>query len=308
MAEPGRVRSIRHSVRLGDARDIYLGTIVSPNTRRGYGIALAALVEAFGADSDVGLLDPDRVDGWFRFRWGGASAQTFNVRLASLRAACTYWAERCWLVGDPLQRLRPRPVPADRSRAVTRAEVTAILGLDVPLRERVLWTMLYETAARAEELLELDVPDLDTANRCARVTRKGGTVDVVAWQTGTARLLPRMLAGRRTGPVFVTDRKAKPHVAVADTDPGSGRGRLSYRRAAELFEDNTAGFTGGPFTLHQLRHSRLTHAAEDGASTPMLMTLSGHTSVRSLAKYARPGKDALLAWQANTDPAARRRR
>ncbi|MEV0297020.1 site-specific integrase [Nocardia sp. NPDC050710] len=308
MAEPGTVRSIRASVRLGDARDIYVRTIVSPNTRRGYGIALEALVEAFGADSDVGLLDPDRVDGWFRFRWGGASAQTFNVRLAALRAACTYWAEQGWLVGDPVQRLRPRTVPADRSRAITRAEVGAILGLDVGLRERVLWTMLYETAARAEELLELDVPDLDTANRCPQVRRKGGIVDIVAWQSSTARLLPRMLAGRRAGPLFLTDRKAKPHVAVADTDPGSGRARLSYRRAAELFEDSTGEFTGGPFTLHQLRHSRLTHAAEDGASTPMLMTLSGHTSMRSLAKYARPGKDALLAWQASTDPAARRRR
>ncbi|MCX0275167.1 site-specific integrase [Nocardia zapadnayensis] len=300
--------SIRQSVRLGDARDIFLNTIASPNTHRAYRTALAALVDGFGADSDVGLLDPDRIDGWFRFRWGGASAQTFNVRLAALRAACTYWSEQGWLAGDPLQRLRPRRVPADRSRALTRVEVITILGLEVDLRERVLWTMLYETSARAEELLELNVVDLDTANRCARVTRKGGTVDVVAWQTGTARLLPRMLGGRRAGPLFLTDRRAKPHVAVADTDPGTGRGRLSYRRAAQLLEENTAGFTGGPFTLHQLRHSRLTHAAEDGASTPMLMTLSGHTSVRSLAKYARPGKDALLAWQAATDPAARRRR
>ncbi|WP_245668390.1 site-specific integrase [Nocardia xishanensis] len=76
---------------------------------------------------------------------------------------------------------------------------------------------------------------------------------------------------------------------MADTDPASGRARLSYQRAAQLFEESTVGFTGGPFTLHQLRHSRLTHAAEDGAPTPMLMTLSGHTSVQSLAKYARPG-------------------
>ncbi|MFF7943524.1 hypothetical protein ACFZC5_27735 [Nocardia gamkensis] len=52
----------------------------------------------------------------------------------------------------------------------------------------------------------------------------------------------------------------------------------------------------------------MTHAAEDGASPPMLMTLSGHTSVRSLAKYARSGKDALLASQAITDTAARRHR
>jgi integrase/recombinase XerC/integrase/recombinase XerD len=32
----------------------------------GYGIALTALVDGFGVDSDVGLLDADRVDGWFR--------------------------------------------------------------------------------------------------------------------------------------------------------------------------------------------------------------------------------------------------
>ncbi|MBC7301035.1 MAG: site-specific integrase [Nocardia sp.] len=191
---------------------------------------------------------------------------------------------------------------------MTRDEVTGLLAKDVALRERVLWTMLYETAARAEELLLLDIGDLDTANRCGTVTRKGGARDVVAWQTGTARLLPRLLAGRRRGPVFLTDRKAKPGVAVDDIDPATLRGRLSYRRALELFEEHTAEFARGPFTLHQLRHSRLTHAAEDGASTPMLMRMSGHTSVRSLGKYARPSAEALIRWQAQTDPAARRRR
>ncbi|WP_435591740.1 tyrosine-type recombinase/integrase [Nocardia sp. bgisy118] len=97
-------------------------------------------------------------------------------------------------------------------------------------------------------------------------------------------------------------------MAKADIDPGSGRARLSYRRAAEIFEVHTEDFPGGPFTLHQLRHSKLTHAAEDGASTPMLMRLFGHTSVRSLAKYARPSVESLIRWQAQTDPAARRRR
>ncbi|MCQ4119980.1 hypothetical protein [Rhodococcus tibetensis] len=51
---------------------------------------------------------------------------------------------------------------------MTRDEVTGLLSKDVPLRERVLWTMLYETAARADKLLLLDIPDLDTANRCSR--------------------------------------------------------------------------------------------------------------------------------------------
>jgi integrase len=89
--------------------------------------------------------------------------------------------------------------------------------------------------------------------------------------------------------------------------PGaSGRARLSYRRAAEIFEEATGGEQGGPWTLHQLRHSALTHDAENGASTPMLMAKSGHTSVASLARYARPSAEALAKWQERNDPARRR--
>ena len=206
-----------------------------------------------------------------------------------------------------MSRLRARPSAPDNSKAMTAAEVAELLGMDAALRERVFWSMLYESAARAEEILNLDIEDLDTVNRCATVTRKGGAREVIYWQTGTARPLPRLIAGRKSGPLFLTDRKAKPSVAKTDTDNSTGRARLSYRRAATLLEEHTEGMRRGPFTLHQLRHSRPTHAAEKGASTPMLMALSGHTSVRSLVKYAKVSAEALGRWQAETDPAARRR-
>lgn len=239
-------------------------------------------------------------------RLGGCAAKTFNTWLTALGSTCAYWRRQEWLDGDPLVRLRTRPVPPDRSKALDTGTVATILGSDAPLRERVLWSLLYESTARAEEVLLLNVPHLDPVNRRAVVTRKRGAQDVIVWQTGTARLLPRLLAGRKTGPVFLTDRRALPSVALTDVDRATGRARLSYRRAAELFERYTDGLPGGPYTLHQLRHSGLTHAAEDGASTPMLMALSGHTSVRSLAKYARVSPEALARWQAERDPAGRR--
>jgi integrase len=86
-----------------------------------------------------------------------------------------------------LRRRKPRP---DRSRALSRSEVERLLTRDdVSIRERTLWRMLYETAARSAEVLALDVEDLDLPNRCARVRRKGGAIDIIVWQTGTARLL-----------------------------------------------------------------------------------------------------------------------
>jgi len=64
--------------------------------------------------------------------------------------------------------------------------------------------------------------------------------------------------------------------------------------------------TGGGWTLHQLRHSRLTHLAEAGVGLPMLMTKSRHTSLASLAIYAKPTFDAVAAATAALDPDRRR--
>lgn len=290
----------------------FLAGLGNANTARAYAGPLRGLVAHFGAATPVAVLDEqasaDLVAVWFLDRWGDASAATFNARLDALRSAAGWWRGQGWIIGDPLRRVRRRPRVADRTRAVSLADIEALLGRPgLGLRERTLWRLLYETAARAQEVLSLDVEDLDLGNRRARVTRKGGAVDIIVWQTGSARLLPRLLSGRGSGPVFLTARRARVALPPIDLDPGSGRARLSYRRAAELFEAATLGCPDGPWTLHQLRHSALTHAAEAGANTSTLLSYSGHTSVVSLARYARVSPQALARWQASRDPAARRR-
>ena len=309
MGEVVALTNTGHRPVLGRAVTEYLEGITNTNTRKTYSAALRALVAEFGADASLEVLEgeagADRVADWFAERWGSSSANTINARLRALSSACAWWTRQGWLTGNPLRRLRSRPVPPDRTRALSRSEVEELLTREgVALREKTLWRLLYESAARAGEVLELDVDDLDLANRRARVRRKGGAIDTITWRTPTARLLPRLLAGRTSGPVFLTDRRAKGastgQVPGQDLAP-NGRGRLSYRRAEELFVAASGGAS-----LHQLRHSALTHAAEDGAEVPMLMAYSGHTSVSSLAKYARISPERLGAWQDGRDPASRR--
>jgi hypothetical protein len=68
-------------------------------------------------------------------------------------------------------------------------------------------------------------------------------------------LLGWLLAGRRAGPVFLTDRKAPAGTRPADICPLTGRARMSYRRAAELFTEHTRPLDpdGRGWVLHQLR-------------------------------------------------------
>ncbi|MFD5451259.1 site-specific integrase [Streptomyces sp. NPDC127100] len=100
--------------------------------------------------------------------------------------------------------------------------------------------------------------------------------------------------------------------------PETGRARLSYRRGEEIFEANTrllANPLASPddiedldgWTLHRLRHSALTHDAEDETSTPMLLARSRHASVRSLERHARPGVGSVARHVVERDPAAHRR-
>ena len=297
--------SRREAVSLADAVEAYELTLSGPEsaaTLKSYRGVLRPLLADFGREIDVSSMDSAALAKWFTGRWGSGSPGTWNVRRVGLRAACRYWADQGWVSDDLAGRLRARKVAPDRSRALSRRQVEALLAREnVALRERVLWRMLYETAARSAELLRLDVADLDLPNRKAKVRRKGGAVDVIVWQTGTARLLPRLLKGRRSGPLFLTDRRARVELPPGDIDPDSGKARLSYRQAEDLFKAASGGAT-----LHQLRHSALTHDAESGTSTVMLMAKSGHTSIASLARYARPSAEALQRHQERTDPARRR--
>jgi integrase len=309
----GTVHAIRQAetATLAATAAAFLATLDHPEsrgTRRAYASTLRALRAGLGDGTSVAELTAVGVGAWFTGQWSASAPATWNRNLDAVRSAQRYWQDQGWMtVIDLTGALRRRKRAADRSRALSRADVERLLTReDIAIRERVLWRMLYETAARSAEVLRLDVGDLDLPNRRATVTRKGGAVDVIVWQTGTARLLPRLLKGRKSGPVFLTDRRSRVELPPSDVDPASGKARLSYRRAAEIFEEATEGEQGGPWTLHQLRHSALTHDAENGASTPMLMAKSGHTSVASLARYAKPSPEALQRWQEKNDPARRR--
>jgi integrase len=57
----------------------------------------------------------------------------------------------------------------------------------------------YETAARADEVLRLDVEDLDIAPKRARTRSNSGDVDWLFCGSGSARRLPRLIAAVAPG-------------------------------------------------------------------------------------------------------------
>lgn len=143
--------------------------------------------------------------------WGTSAVNTWNARRASVLSWLGWCGERGYdgpAVPAWAKRLTPpdSETPARSKMAIDRL----IARREVHLREKTLWRMLYETTARAEEILGVNIEELDLAGRRAPVkgkgarprTRRRGAVredfvlETVYWDAGTARLLPRLAYSR----------------------------------------------------------------------------------------------------------------
>ncbi|MFF7994763.1 hypothetical protein ACFZDG_33950 [Kitasatospora xanthocidica] len=153
-------------------------------------------------------------------------ADTVNRELSIARKAIGWWQRQGWIEGDPTIGIERRPAPPDRTKALAENQIAALWRLDVSLREKTFWKMLYESAARADEVLCLNVEDLYPQDKRGKITAKGGATEWIHWQSGAAQLLPRLIAGRTRGPLFLTGRKAPAGTATLDVCEETSRARL----------------------------------------------------------------------------------
>ncbi|WP_406079623.1 sigma-70 family RNA polymerase sigma factor [Streptomyces zaomyceticus] len=232
------------------ARDFLGRDDLDAATLRSYGQTLRRLCLALGGQMPLAALTADAVAQAFATAWGGAAASTWNRHRSAVRSFAA-WASLDDLAAGLERRAGSRP--GSRSRALAGAQLDALWSRgDLPLRERTLWCLLHESAAGVKAVLALDVEDLDLDDRRARTGRGW-----VSWRSRTAVLLPRLLADRTRGPVFLSDRRPGPARAPAPADlcPDTGRRRLSYERAEYLFKESTRSLdpARNGYTLHQLK-------------------------------------------------------
>jgi integrase len=202
-----------------------------------------------------------RLAGAYRERSARADARTANRELSALRSAADWWREQGWIRADPVAGLQHRK-PGAPGAPLTPGQVTELFRLPASLREHAFWRLLLDSGAPAMEVLDLDAGRLDLARNRTRLwpgLTAGSPADL-QWQDGTSQVLRWLLAGRTWGPVFLTGRRAPAGTSAADVCRVTGQGRMSYRRAAEIFTESTKPLdpAGHGWTLHQLSAAAMT--------------------------------------------------
>ena len=295
-----KVTALRGTViNLGDAADEFLGThrVANDNTRRAYASAIDRTITSVGGRGRL-LADvtDSEIGDALAALWDGCAPATWNRNRAAVSSWLTWCAtKKRWAAPSVPADAERRRENVDHTKAVGKTTLERLLSRrDIPLRDKTLYRMLYETAARAAEILSLNVEDLDLENRRAPLTSKGGDVEWVYWDAGTARLLPRLLRlpdgqTRTRGPLFLAERRPVParRPAPEHICPHTGRPRLGYDRVRVLMEQQIG------LDPHQLRHSAATHLGEQKVPLQLIMAKTRHKNPRTAMRYTRPGGEAV---------------
>jgi len=299
------------AVTLQLAADAFLSSprCENANTRRAYAGVIDKIIGELGQARQLADISAAEIPVILERLWATAGEATWNRNRAAVNAWLTWCHDRQGWSGASLPgSCERRREHVDATKDLPKATIERQLSRrDVPLREKTLWRMLYETAARASEILALNVEQLDLENRRAAIRSKGGETEWVYWGTGTAHLLPRLLrlpdgASRTSGPLFLSSRKPVParRPSTSDICPHSGRARLGYDRARILLQASTG------WQLHQLRHSAATHLGEKSVPLQLIMAKTRHKSPRTAMRYVNPGPAAVAEVTELLDPPRRR--
>jgi integrase/recombinase XerC len=232
----------------------------------------------------------------------GLGARSIARRLSAVRSLLAWLVEEGAVNANVAVGVRA-PKPSRRLPATLDTDQMASLlalpdGDALAVRDRAMLELFYSSGLRLAELVGLDVPDVDFADRTVRVTGKGSKTRVVPVGRYALDALEKWLEHR---------------AAMAGTDATamfvSRRGeRLAPRSVqARLHHWARRGGVPGRVHPHLLRHSFATHLLESSGDLRAVQELLGHSSLSTTQVYTHLNFQHLAEVYDQSHPRARRR-
>ena len=297
---------------------------VSPHTLRAYDTDLSQFL-AFVADRDrckpsqvaVGRFDVDAAREFLaELHRRGNSRASAARRLAALRTFARYLVREEQLPDDPTalvgapkkeQTLPAHLGAADMDKLLAAPDASAPAGR----RDRAILELFYASGLRLSELVDLDVEDVNLANRMVRVRGKGGKERLVPFNHPARDALRAMMADRRsTSSVDVrTSNKGKgsPHVRRRSALFLNLRGgRLTTRSVDRVVRQYVRqAAIAQAISPHALRHTFATHLLQAGADLRAIQELLGHARLSTTQRYTHLDIGRLMEVYSKAHPRAK---
>jgi site-specific recombinase XerD len=171
-------------------------------------------------------------------------------------------------------------------------------------RDYVLFALLFNTGARVQEVLNLQVCDVRLDAPCqVRLHGKGNKIRLCPIWSGTAELMAKHIKKISGGD---QEDVATKYIFLNQRGGQLTRFGVRYRLKKHLAtcELNTPSLKGKKLHPHSLRHSTAIHLLKAGVDFATISQWLGHASVNTTMRYARADVDLKRAALAQVFPEA----
>jgi len=290
---------------------------VSPNTVIAYKQALEALIkyiESSGINRDaikIDLLTPACIEGFMV--WMGkeqnCKPRTCNLRLSAIKTFLRYCGRHAVIYESISREVLDVPMKKVRKAKIeymSREAATAIMNAPDSTsvfgrRNKAMLTLLYDSAARVQELVDIEIGDLYLFDKAGMINEpfvtlrgKGNKLRNVNLSPKTAMLIQSYINEfhpnlRKGAPLFYTKRSGI--IWSLSTDSVSRILKESAEKA-RLSEPDVPVRNH----CHLLRKSRAMHLYIAGVPLPVIMELLGHASMNTTSGFY-----AFVTWEMVND-------
>jgi site-specific recombinase XerD len=294
-------------VYLPDAREVSKNTVIA------YRQSLESLIrylEVLGLSRDaitIGTLTPARIEGFMVWmsKERGLKPQTCNLRLSAIKSFLRYCSRHAITNESVCREVLELPMKKVRKEKIDYLSVEAVVAIMdaadntkiMGRRNKAMLALLYDSAARVQELVDIKAGDLyldgeaiTKGEAFVTLRGKGGKVRNVNLSPKAARLLQAYLSefhpvNDRDVPLFYTRRAGLLWPLSVD----------SVSRVLKKSADRARlGMQGIPKRVHchLVRKSRSMHLYIAGVPLPVIMELLGHASMNTTSGFY-----AFVTWE-----------
>lgn len=224
----------------------------------------------------------------------GCSVSTKNQRLSALTSFSEYAQNRNFAAASVF-RYSINKIPMKKASKMKRAvfsiqEVTILLRIpdgnkETGLRDKVLLSLMYASGARAQEICNLTVGNIQFYPKGAtlNIKGKGGKTRRIGIPNACAVMLKQYILHRNL------NSKSERHVFSSQTHE-----HMTVSCIEEIFKkyisigkrENPSLFQENSYPPHSMRHSTASHMLEAGVPLVVIKNFLGHALLQSTQIYA----------------------
>lgn len=278
----------------------------SPHTIASYKSAFRLLFTYFSEKTDVRagcitflILDFDQMNAFFDWLINERknSRTTAKQRMGALSSFADYAQSRnldaAIVFRTSLEKIAKKSFRRAKGKlrcSFTREELKILFSLPdttdkLGFRDLTLLSVMYSSGARAQEICDLRVRDVDYDEKGIAIltfTGKGEKTRRVKITTDATQLLNKYIQYRKLVAYpekFIFPSQRNEHLSVPAVE------EIYEKYIKKAKSEHPEMFCNGPYTPHVMRHTTATHLIEAGVSLPIVENILGHASIQTTQVY-----------------------